>query len=114
MSTRRSYEIQRIESSTLKRDCTPNRKVAASKPGSFLSQSFHESYQDRMNGYMQDDELAIVYYIANLMLLEQHSQADSIIEKQLLRLERSSAAFKGNISRMQGVCKLQILKHRFK
>jgi len=37
-------------------------------------------------GSMQDDELAIVYYIASLLLQEQYSLADSIMEKQLLKL----------------------------
>ena len=51
---------------------------------------------------MQDDELAIVYYIANIMLLEQFSLADSIIEKNLLKLPQCSPIFNGNIKRMQG------------
>jgi hypothetical protein len=62
---------------------------------------------------MKDDELAIVYYIANLVLLEQYSLADSQIEKQLLKLKLSTGTFNGNIRRLQAICKLQMLKLRF-
>jgi hypothetical protein len=51
-------------------------------------------------GSMQDDELAIVYYIASLLLLEQYSLADSIIEKKLLKLPQSTPTFNGNIRRL--------------
>jgi len=63
---------------------------------------------------MQDDELAIVYYIANIMLMEQYSLADSIIEKNLIRMPQCSPIFNGNIRRMQGICKLQLLRIRSK
>jgi hypothetical protein len=51
-------------------------------------------------GSMQDDELAIVYYISSLLLLEQYSLADSIIEKKLLKLPQSTPTFNGNIRRL--------------
>ena len=59
---------------------------------------------------MEDDELAIIYYVANLILLEQYSLAHSIIEKQLLKLKEATNTFKGNVWRMQGLCELQMLK----
>ena len=51
------------------------------------------------NDTMADDELAIVYYIANLILQEQFSLADSIIQRQLLHI-RLSHTFNGNIRRL--------------
>jgi hypothetical protein len=51
-------------------------------------------------GGMSDEELAIVYYISTLALLEQYSLADSIIEKQLLKLSLSTPTFKGNLHRL--------------
>jgi hypothetical protein len=51
-------------------------------------------------GSMSDEELAIVYYISTLALLEQYSLADSIIEKQLLKLSLSTPTFKGNLHRL--------------
>jgi uncharacterized protein YqgQ len=49
---------------------------------------------------MLDDELTIVYYIANLILQEQYSLANSIIEKQLIRLKQCTNTFNGNIRRL--------------
>lgn len=59
---------------------------------------------------MQEDELAITYYVSNLILLGQFSLANSIIEKHILPLRESSSTFMGNIRRMHGLCRLQKLK----
>jgi hypothetical protein len=40
---------------------------------------------------MEEDELAVVYYITNLVLLEQFIQADSNCEKQISKLIKNSS-----------------------
>lgn len=80
MSNRRSQEIRKLEASILMPHLTPNRIRPMSKPGSFCAEIFKE-LPSEMDGSMSQGELAIVYYVANLMLLEQYEQADSIIEK---------------------------------
>lgn len=53
---------------------------------------------------IDEDELAIVYYITNLILLEEYLQADSKCAKQISKIKDVSATFKGDIARLQALC----------
>ena len=59
---------------------------------------------------MKEDELAIIYYITNLVLLEQYVIVNGKIEKQAIRIKDSSATFKGNVARLLALCKFKILE----
>lgn len=59
---------------------------------------------------MKEDELAIIYYITNLVLLEQYVIVNSKIEKQAIRIKDSSVTFKGNVARLLALCKFKILE----
>jgi hypothetical protein len=61
---------------------------------------------------MKEDELAIIYYITNLILLEQYLIVNTKIEKQAIRIKDSSSTFKGNVARLLALCKFKILEAR--
>ena len=62
---------------------------------------------------MREDEQAIVYFVANMILVGQYSVTESLIQKKLVFLSNSSNTFMGNIRRMQGLCRMQLLKLQF-
>ena len=62
---------------------------------------------------MPDDEMSVIYYLTNLLLQEQYSTADQIIEKQLLKLKKCSDTFNGNIRRLHGLCQVKMFQLRF-
>ena len=59
---------------------------------------------------IDEDELAIIYYVTNLILMEHFNIADSRIEKQIYKIRDVSATFKGNIARLRALCKFEHMK----
>lgn len=59
---------------------------------------------------IDEGELAIIYYVTNMILLEQFAIADSRIEKQISKINDVSTTFKGNIARLRALCRFEHLK----
>lgn len=56
------------------------------------------------------EELAILYYITNLVLLEDYRVAESLITKKVLKMTHISSTLRGNALRLQALCRFEMLR----
>ena len=63
----------------------------------------------RYKDYLVEEERALLYYIVNLILLDQYNFVDSLIKKYFLRMKTCSEVFKGNIRRFQAIAQSRLL-----
>jgi hypothetical protein len=59
---------------------------------------------------MTTEELAISYYLTNLVLLEDYHVVVSLITKKILKIKQISANLKGNCLRLQAFSLFELLK----
>lgn len=63
----------------------------------------------RYSGTLSAEEGALIYYLVNLILLEQHSLAQSLIEKHYVKMKKCSEVFRGNVKRLQALSTFRLL-----
>ena len=63
----------------------------------------------RYQGFISDEEKALLYYIVNLILLDQHNLVDQLIKKYFIRMKKCSEVFKGNVRRFQAIAQYRLL-----
>ena len=64
----------------------------------------------KYQGTLSNEEGAMIYYLANLIILDQHNLVLSLIEKHYLRMKKCSDVFRGNVKRFQALCTFQLLQ----
>ena len=64
----------------------------------------------KYQGTLSNEEGTLIYYLANLIILDQHSFALSLIEKHYLRMKKCSDVFRGNVKRFQAQCTFHMLQ----
>ena len=53
---------------------------------------------------MSAEEITVLYYIANLVLISQHSLVKIICERNLVFMSKASPIFRGNVNRYLALC----------
>ena len=56
---------------------------------------------------MSNEEMTVLYYIANLVMISRHKIVKTICEKNLILMKKASSFFKANVARYLALCLMQ-------
>ena len=99
--------ITEIMMNKFQRKSQVNRSKLAGSTMSILDN--RKMSQIRYSGTLSAEEGALIYYLANLILLEQHNLAQSLIEKHYVKMKKCSEVFRGNVKRFQALSTFRLL-----